>query len=573
MLLRAWGFESLQPHLADRASCTPRGLISHVVFMRPSIRIRKAPIIAVMIVLAALLVLALVAPKSQPKAAPAAFSGSLDAGTALRGSAPDFSLTDQFDRSFSLSSFRGKVVLLAFNDAECTTICPITTTAMVDVKRMLGSAGAKVALLGVDANPDAIAVKDVRSYSELHGMTHSWDFGTGSIAQLKHVWKEYGIAVDIEAGQIDHTPALYLISPQGKLARLYLTQMSYASVTQEAQIVARDASGLLPGHPVVDSDVSYKQISGISPSEHTSLRLVNHGSVKLGPGHPRLLLFFASWDQEVMNLKAHLEDLSGYAREARADKLPALVAVDEGSVEPNSSALPRLLGQLHTPLGYPVAIDTSGRLADGYGVQDEPWLVLVSRTGTPFWFRDVSTDGWLTDSALITEVRAALASKGGSTAPAVVRRELAGSPAALGSIHAQSSKLLGSMTALKARIRALHGYPVVVNIWYSTCAPCRAEFGLLASASAQYGRRVAFLGADLSDNAGDARAFLAAHHVSYPSYSITNDNVTSLVPQGLSGTPTTVFFNASGKLVYIHSGQYESQGSLDLDIATYALGD
>jgi hypothetical protein len=42
-------------------------------------------------------------------------------------------------------------------------------------------------------------------------------------------------------------------------------------------------------------------------------------------------------------------------------------------------------------LGYPVALDTGGRLADGYGVQDQPWYVLTSASGRIVW----QHDGWL----------------------------------------------------------------------------------------------------------------------------------------------------------------------------------
>jgi cytochrome oxidase Cu insertion factor (SCO1/SenC/PrrC family)/thiol-disulfide isomerase/thioredoxin len=542
--------------------------------MRAPIHIGKTPIVAVLLVIAALVVLALVATGKSPESTNTAlaFSPSLDPGTQLHGAAPDFTLTDQFDRPVSMSSFRGKVVLLAFSDAECTTICPLTTSAMVDAQRMLGSAGSKVALLGVDANPTATSVKDVRSYSELHGMTHAWDFTTGSPAQLKSVWHAYHVAVEIEAGQIDHTPALFVISPQGKLERLYLTQMSYASITQQAQILAREASRLLPGHPAVHSGLSYQPVKTITPAQHTTLPRQDGGKVKLGPGSPRLLLFFASWDQEVMDLKTHLEGLNGYAAQAKADGLPRLTAVDEGTVEPNTSALPHLLGQLQAPLTYPVAIDQSGQVADGYGVQDEPWIVLVSRTGTPLWYQDISTDGWLTTAALIKQIRAAMNTRSGSTSPTIVRKELAGSPAPLAGLHAQSDQLLGGIKALKSRLRALRGYPVVVNLWGSWCPACRAEFGLFASAAARYGRQVAFLGADVADNSGDAHAFLIHHQVSYPSYQISIDDTSSLLPQGLIGTPTTIFYNAAGRRTYVHSYEYDSQGTLDSNITSYALG-
>ena len=37
-------------------------------------------------------------------------------------------------------------------------------------------------LLGVDANPDAISVADVLSYSRTHGLVNQWNFLTGSLA-------------------------------------------------------------------------------------------------------------------------------------------------------------------------------------------------------------------------------------------------------------------------------------------------------------------------------------------------------------------------------------------------------
>jgi thiol-disulfide isomerase/thioredoxin len=212
-------------------------------------------------------------------------------------------------------------------------------------------------------------------------------------------------------------------------------------------------------------------------------------------------------------------------------------------------------------------------LADGYEVQGLPWLMVVSGTGQIAWYYSVAALGWPSTSVLITKVREALAYAAGPPASlAAAQAALAGSPAALTGVHHQASRLLGGEPALAARIRALRGYPIVINAWASWCTPCRSEFGLFAGASARFGRRVAFLGADTGDSSGDARAFLAQHPVSYPSYQTTIPNLTAIVPQGIAGLPTTIFVDRAGKLAYVHSGQYVSQGTLDGDIQTYALG-
>lgn len=153
--------------------------------------------------------------------------------------------------------------------------------------------------------------------------------------------------------------------------------------------------------------------------------------------------------------------------------------------------------------------------------------------------------------------------------PAAAQRALVGSPGALNALHRQAGQLLPASAVLDTGLRALRGYPVVLNAWASSCLPCRAEFPILASASARYGRQVGFLGADTDDSAGAARSFLAQHPVSYPSYPASAVQLASLA--ALEGLPTTVFVNRAGRVVYVHIGQYDTQATLDNDIERYAL--
>ncbi len=334
----------------------------------------------------------------------AAANPDLDPGTSLGGlPAPGLRLVNQFGQPMSLTQFRGKVVILAFTDSQCTTICPLTTVSMVQARDLLGAAGDQVQLLGVNANPKATSVGDVMAYSRAHGMVNQWDFLTGTPAQLRAVWKAYHVYVQIQAGQIDHTPALFIIDQRGREQEVYLTTMAYASIGQAAQILAGEAASLLPGHPKLASQHSLAYIRGLAPTARATLPAIPEGSVTLGPGRPRLVLFFATWLTETSDLRTQLTALNRYAQATRHGKLPQLVAVDEEATEPSPGAARAYLERLGQPLSYPVAVDTTGRLADGYGAQDQPWFVLTSASGKIVW----KHDGWLSVAALEAAARRA----------------------------------------------------------------------------------------------------------------------------------------------------------------------
>jgi cytochrome oxidase Cu insertion factor (SCO1/SenC/PrrC family) len=331
---------------------------------------------------------------------------NLDPGIALSAVAPVFTLTDQFGKRVSLRSLRGKVVVVSFNDPECTTICPLTTTALLRAKKLLGPAASGVELLGIGANPEATGVRSVRAYSEAHEMLHKWRFLTGSLPRLRRVWRAYGIEAAVINGSIDHTPATYIIGPDGREARLFQTAMAYSSVNQLGYEMARSIAGLLPGHPTVPKEsVAPPVLYG--PRRPVTLPRAGGGSVRLGPGSgARLVLFFDTWETQITDLRGQLETLNRYQAVAEKNDLPPLVAIDEAGVEASPEALPRFLRSLPAPLTYPVAVDRTGGVADGYRVENSPWLELVSETGRVVYHADLAEEGWPPLKQLLARIRA-----------------------------------------------------------------------------------------------------------------------------------------------------------------------
>jgi cytochrome oxidase Cu insertion factor (SCO1/SenC/PrrC family) len=348
------------------------------------------------------------APAEPVSSGPRPMNPAVDPGTHLSGAAPGFSLADQFGKRVSLRSLRGKVVVLSFNDPKCTTICPLTTTALLRAKELLGPSASRVELVGVGANPEATGVRWVRAYSSAHGMLHKWRFLTGSLGELKRVWRAYGIEAAVVNGAIDHTPATYVIDSRGRFSRLFVTSMSYSSVDELGYEMARSLAALLPGHPRLHGSEPLGAVNLIGPRSPVTLPRAGGGMVRLGPGSgAHLVLFFDTWETEVADLSAQLQALNAYQAAAKRNGLPPLVAIDEGKVEASPQALPKLLRSLPHPVTYPVAVDASGRVADGYRVQDSPWLELVSGSGRFLFYQDLA-EGWPTQQQLLSKVHAAL---------------------------------------------------------------------------------------------------------------------------------------------------------------------
>jgi protein SCO1/2 len=129
--------------------------------------------------------------------------------------APGFSLPDQSGRRFSLSSARGRPVVLTFMDSHCHQECPLEGRALSAALRLLPK-GKLPLVVVVSVNPWADTPASARRAIERFGLA-SFDclWLLGSRARLAPVWHRFGIGVRRAKGDIEHTDALYLIDTHG----------------------------------------------------------------------------------------------------------------------------------------------------------------------------------------------------------------------------------------------------------------------------------------------------------------------------------------------------------------------
>ena len=100
--------------------------------------------------------------------------------------------------------------------------------------------------------------------------------------------------------------------------------------------------------------------------------------------------------------------------------------------------------------------------------------------------------------------------------------------------------------------KALEGQVVVMNWWYSACAPCRAEAPDLQALSEEFqDQGVQFVGVNVRDTAETALAFDRKFDIGFPSMIDAQSGAVSLAFQGVvspQAVPTTLVIDKQGKV-------------------------
>lgn len=97
------------------------------------------------------------------------------------------------------------------------------------------------------------------------------------------------------------------------------------------------------------------------------------------------------------------------------------------------------------------------------------------------------------------------------------------------------------------------GKPMVVNLWASWCPPCRREMPALGNAQ-QESADLTFVFVNQGEDAASVQAYLKAEDLSLHNVVRDPQGVLAKVA-GAPGLPTTLFFDASGRLVDQRMGE------------------
>jgi len=101
--------------------------------------------------------------------------------------------------------------------------------------------------------------------------------------------------------------------------------------------------------------------------------------------------------------------------------------------------------------------------------------------------------------------------------------------------------------------QSLLNKPLVVNVWYSTCEPCRRELPALAKADMQYRDQVRFVGVNIKDSATVAREFASQYGVKFELLLDKNGQFISQL--GIATAPVTLAIDQQGVIVGQKAGE------------------
>jgi protein SCO1 len=133
----------------------------------------------------------------------------------------ELKLTDHTGKPRSLTDFQGKVVVVFFGFTQCPDVCPTTLVEMKAVKEKLGKDGERVQVLFVTVDPERDTAELLAKYVPAFDPTFIGLYGdaeaTARTAKEFKVFYKKVPGSSPTSYSVDHTAALYIYDPSGRL--------------------------------------------------------------------------------------------------------------------------------------------------------------------------------------------------------------------------------------------------------------------------------------------------------------------------------------------------------------------
>jgi protein SCO1/2 len=145
---------------------------------------------------------------------------------------PNFTLINQDGKQIHLKNYSGKALLLTFIYTRCPVpdYCTLMSNNFAQIERQLGQDPelyARTHLLSISIDPGYDEPKVLRSYGAAHTERYEnetfahWEFATGTDDEVKQMAQYFGLTYFPEKDQIIHALRTAIISPDGKVAKIY----------------------------------------------------------------------------------------------------------------------------------------------------------------------------------------------------------------------------------------------------------------------------------------------------------------------------------------------------------------
>ncbi len=100
------------------------------------------------------------------------------------------------------------------------------------------------------------------------------------------------------------------------------------------------------------------------------------------------------------------------------------------------------------------------------------------------------------------------------------------------------------------------GKPLIINVWASWCAPCRAEMGSLDRLARRYGgKQFNVIGISTDDEASAAEVFIKQSKITFDNFLDRNVFLENML--GANTIPLTILVDADGRVLEKTRGAYE----------------